>query len=494
MGEITFLGTSSCTPTKRRNVSCAAFKSDGGKVFLIDCGEGAQYRMRLSSLKWSQCAGIFITHLHGDHLYGLPGLMCTMGAALLAARTSALSNQGHQGDVDCMSGRVTVQSAEALAKATLPPLRVYGPPGLRLYVRMNLVLSVSGIGYPFEVVELHPPVPCPPVVLDGHPCCHVDSDASRTSMGEGEDARSGRDGGSLCIFPDQPASFGTQLAQYSVAVIGDAAMYLSRKLGGVMRSMSRGTQAVATKGTGWHHAPRGGAALDSADMNGVDNEASDPADKATPLTEGGPLDARPGAQNVVSPFALRGQSSSVVPRVPVDDVSDLDDPFAAHACEVGGEDLVPDSDGTWRLGVIDGVDVTARAINHRAMSLAYAFVELERKRLLDVAKLKTMGIKPGPVYGRLQRGETVEATCMDGSVVTVCGCDVMLPAPPRDKFVYVGDTSNSSNALPIAEGASVLVHEATHENALEEQCIRYGHSTPVRSWLLRSINGDTFVE
>ncbi|MDD3754215.1 MAG: ribonuclease Z [Methanobacterium sp.] len=75
--ELIFLGTSSALPTNKRNHSAIALKAFG-EVMLFDCGEGTQrqmVRLKLSPMKINQ---IFITHLHGDHFLGLPGLIQSM--------------------------------------------------------------------------------------------------------------------------------------------------------------------------------------------------------------------------------------------------------------------------------------------------------------------------------------------------------------------------------------------------------------------------------
>ena len=78
--NITFLGTSSGVPTLNRNVSSLALKlSQSSDVFLFDCGEGTQHQLMRSNIKSSQIKKIFITHMHGDHIYGLPGLLATLG-------------------------------------------------------------------------------------------------------------------------------------------------------------------------------------------------------------------------------------------------------------------------------------------------------------------------------------------------------------------------------------------------------------------------------
>jgi ribonuclease Z len=78
--EIQFLGTSSGTPTKARNVSALALRSPTlGYWVLVDCGEGTQHQILHTTLSLMQLRAIFITHIHGDHCYGLPGLLASAG-------------------------------------------------------------------------------------------------------------------------------------------------------------------------------------------------------------------------------------------------------------------------------------------------------------------------------------------------------------------------------------------------------------------------------
>ncbi len=80
--QITFLGTSSGVPTRSRNVSSIALKlPQRGELWLFDCGEGTQHQFLRSELKVSQLSRIFITHMHGDHIFGLPGLLASCGLA-----------------------------------------------------------------------------------------------------------------------------------------------------------------------------------------------------------------------------------------------------------------------------------------------------------------------------------------------------------------------------------------------------------------------------
>jgi len=75
--SIIFLGTGGSWPTVKRNVSSIAVKR-GSEVILFDCGEGTQRQFQKSKLSYMQISKIFITHFHGDHFLGLPGLIQTM--------------------------------------------------------------------------------------------------------------------------------------------------------------------------------------------------------------------------------------------------------------------------------------------------------------------------------------------------------------------------------------------------------------------------------
>lgn len=78
--KITFLGTSSMVPTKKRNHS-AIFINLESHCLLFDCGEGTQRQIQLAGFKLTKITKIFISHWHGDHVLGLPGLFLSLGAS-----------------------------------------------------------------------------------------------------------------------------------------------------------------------------------------------------------------------------------------------------------------------------------------------------------------------------------------------------------------------------------------------------------------------------
>lgn len=101
--EIIVLGTSAGTPTRQRNMSGLALRLRGAKQWvLIDCAEGTQHRILRTPLSVMNLRAVFITHLHGDHCYGLPGLLAS---AAMSGRSDALTIVGPpplRGMIECI--------------------------------------------------------------------------------------------------------------------------------------------------------------------------------------------------------------------------------------------------------------------------------------------------------------------------------------------------------------------------------------------------------
>jgi len=86
--DLLFLGTSAGVPTKARNVSATAvIEASGSQWYLVDCGEGTQHQLLRTPLSIRDLRGVFITHVHGDHCFGLPGLLASAG---MSGRTQPL--------------------------------------------------------------------------------------------------------------------------------------------------------------------------------------------------------------------------------------------------------------------------------------------------------------------------------------------------------------------------------------------------------------------
>ncbi|HKW42939.1 MAG TPA: ribonuclease Z [Thermoplasmata archaeon] len=118
--QIVFLGTSGSWPTPNRNVSAVAIKR-GPEVILFDCGEGTQRQFMQSKLSFMQTSRVFISHFHGDHFLGLPGMVQSMS----------------------MNGREV-------------PLEVYGPRGIERLVADLLSLGYFTPGFAVKAKELPP--------------------------------------------------------------------------------------------------------------------------------------------------------------------------------------------------------------------------------------------------------------------------------------------------------------------------------------------------
>jgi ribonuclease Z len=119
--DIVFLGTGAGIPAKQRNVTSIALKllEERGAIWLFDAGEATQHQILYTSIKPRRIEKIFITHLHGDHIYGLPGLL------------SSRSFQGGESEVT-----------------------VYGPKGLKEYIHISLSVSQTYLKYPLKIVEI----------------------------------------------------------------------------------------------------------------------------------------------------------------------------------------------------------------------------------------------------------------------------------------------------------------------------------------------------
>lgn len=104
-------------------------------------------------------------------------------------------------------------------------------------------------------------------------------------------------------------------------------------------------------------------------------------------------------------------------------------------------------------------------------------MEKDKPGSLDLKRMAEYGLKPGPIYGRLKRGESIDLE--DGRVLTPAD---VLGAPKKGRVVTIlGDTRPCANVLPLAEQADLLVHEATFLHELHETAHNYHHSTALQA-------------
>ena len=117
--DLTILGSSSALPTSQRYPSAHVLNVHE-RFFLIDCGEGTQMQLRKNRLRFAKIHHIFISHLHGDHFYGLFGLISSLN---LMGRKVALN--------------------------------VYGPPDLRKFLDLHFGKDAVQLDYPLVFNELN---------------------------------------------------------------------------------------------------------------------------------------------------------------------------------------------------------------------------------------------------------------------------------------------------------------------------------------------------
>lgn len=122
--ELTILGSNSAVPAYGRHPS-AQVLNVREELYLIDCGEGTQLRLAENQIKTGKIEHIFISHLHGDHIFGLVGLLTSYS----------------------MGGREK-------------PLHVYGPAGLAAFIHSQLYWSHSHLNYPLHIHRTEPRFKC----------------------------------------------------------------------------------------------------------------------------------------------------------------------------------------------------------------------------------------------------------------------------------------------------------------------------------------------
>ncbi|MBW3593179.1 MAG: ribonuclease Z, partial [Actinobacteria bacterium] len=125
----------------------------------------------------------------------------------------------------------------------------------------------------------------------------------------------------------------------------------------------------------------------------------------------------------------------------------------------------------------DGYSIVVLRVDHGTSSNGYALVESARPGRFDVEAAKTLGVPEGPFFGMLQRGESVRLA----SGEEVRPEEVLGPSRPGRKIVLSGDTRPAAAVLESAEGAAVLVHDATFADDERERADETGHTTATQA-------------
>lgn len=119
-----FIGTSAGSPTVERNVTSLAITFEQRtRWYMVDCGDGTQQRILRTSLSLPKLDKIFVTHMHGDHIYGLPGILTSRG--LMSGADSGVE--------------------------------IYGPKGIKKFIETVLKLSYTRVQYPIKIHEFLEP-------------------------------------------------------------------------------------------------------------------------------------------------------------------------------------------------------------------------------------------------------------------------------------------------------------------------------------------------
>jgi ribonuclease Z len=118
-------------------------------------------------------------------------------------------------------------------------------------------------------------------------------------------------------------------------------------------------------------------------------------------------------------------------------------------------------------------EIAVFATDHRADTVGYGLIEHDRLGRFDPDKARALGVAEGPLWGQLHRGKTV--TLPDGRSIAP---DVLVGPPrPGRTVVYSGDTRPNAAVIAAAQGADLLVHEATFGEEEHARAIETGHST-----------------
>ncbi|VDL94955.1 unnamed protein product [Schistocephalus solidus] len=468
--DIIFLGTGSAFPTPKRAVSGMILRNSATNVqWLFDCGEGSQVQaQKIPEARIKRITRIFITHMHGDHVYGLPGLMATLAHRM----------QGEERGPDDVD------------------VEIYGPQGLRRYLRLALSLAWALLDITYTVHELMFS-PKQTVVQDyvkfASTKIHPDYDPILPYERPGRDiypdenAATSEEGFPVCVraavvqpIPGKKPSDFFIIVQPMLVVwtIKDVWVDGVGRLAplcfirGVARSLllqgrRRSLILVLTKrrfvqSSGWQIALVIGNSCRSLDENVAQQ-------LPTPRSGVHPCCLRPcrkadgvGQQEVMfnAVFfllpALGLWRNIFGPEGPPGPVGEVKTTFTVHA--------VP--------------------LRHTVPSVGWLLVESPSPPRMMMEKVNELGVPPGPLLGKLKKGQIITFK-QDGVDVTVSPDQVVGPGIRGRRIAICGDSGDSSaladllrlefpNEEPVID---TLVHEATVLSAHGEHTYEKGHTS-----------------
>jgi ribonuclease Z len=147
--KIIFLGTGGSVPTKDRNLPCVLLRRDG-ELLMFDCGEGTQKQILRSKVGINRGMKIFISHMHADHVLGLPGLLHSMSFLGRRRELDIYGPAGIEKFVTCIAETVGLRSEFKIKTHVVTSGRIVDEPGYEVYCA-RAVHSIPCIAY--SVIE-----------------------------------------------------------------------------------------------------------------------------------------------------------------------------------------------------------------------------------------------------------------------------------------------------------------------------------------------------
>ena len=423
--DLHFLGTSSGGPTRGRSAN-ATLLTWNGHSFLFDCGEGTLRQFMHLSNPPMRLAGIFITHMHGDHVYGLPSMLLHLNVAnsQKARAEREIAHKGVPTRRQVMRQAGFFQAEYGFSEES--PLHVYGPEGLYNYIVSSLRLSHARLTLQIVVHELIMPRPDSPAGILGR----------RFARGHRIYQRAA--GFKDLARPVAQFAFDEAIARNALYQTRPSVQEVPASPHTLRLSLEpkECTNSTATAGEGGCITSGAGGSI----ANAPAAEWPQVWDLPIPIELDVNLHSKKVPQDYDSPRS-RGDGRKAGDKL-------QNAPGAVPGVPREGED------GRQTRSL----RVKAVRLDHTVPTVGFVVEESPLPGKINVEKCLARGLLPGPAYKRLKSGEDVEAP--DGSGF-VRHRDVVGPERKGRKVVVMGDTRDSTFMVPHARNADVVVHEAT---------------------------------